>query len=409
MTLHLFEGFGIELEYMIVDRATLDVAPIADALLGDAAGEDGAGDVERGATAWSNELVMHVLEMKTNGPSPTLEGLADLFAADVAAANQLLAPRGACLMPTAMHPWMDPRRETRLWPHEYTEVYRTYDAIFDCRGHGWSNLQSMHVNLPFTGDDELWRLHSAIRVVLPLLPALAASSPFVEGQSTGILDNRLQYYRTNSRRIPSVTGRVVPEVIHGEAEYRATILEPIWADTAPLDPDGVLRGEFANARGAIARFDRGAVEIRVLDLQEHPRFDLAIAALVSGVVRALAEQDPEARAAQDALETDALHAVFLATMLEGEAAIVTDTALLAALGLGDARRLRAGEVWAALVERVAPSLPPALAEDARALVRRGTLARRLLRAVGPHVRRERLAEVYRALVDGLARGDAFEP
>jgi gamma-glutamyl:cysteine ligase YbdK (ATP-grasp superfamily) len=201
----------------------------------------------------------------------------------------------------------------------------------------------------------------------------------------------------------------VPEVIHGEAEYRATILEPIWADTAPLDPDGVLRGEFANARGAIARFDRGAVEIRVLDLQEHPRFDLAIAALISGVVRALAEQDPEARAAQDALETDALHAVFLATMLEGEAAIVTDTALLAALGLGDARRLRAGEVWAALVERVAPSLPPALAEDARALVRRGTLARRLLRAVGPHVRRERLAEVYRALVDGLARGDAFEP
>lgn len=30
--LHLFEAFGIELEYMIVDQDTLDVKPIADQL-----------------------------------------------------------------------------------------------------------------------------------------------------------------------------------------------------------------------------------------------------------------------------------------------------------------------------------------------------------------------------------------
>ena len=32
-TLALFEGVGIELEYMIVNRETLDVLPIADELL----------------------------------------------------------------------------------------------------------------------------------------------------------------------------------------------------------------------------------------------------------------------------------------------------------------------------------------------------------------------------------------
>ena len=37
--LGLFEGWGIELEYMIVDRATLDVRPIGDQLLRAAAGE----------------------------------------------------------------------------------------------------------------------------------------------------------------------------------------------------------------------------------------------------------------------------------------------------------------------------------------------------------------------------------
>ena len=31
--LHLFEGYGLELEYMIVDRETFEVRPIADWLL----------------------------------------------------------------------------------------------------------------------------------------------------------------------------------------------------------------------------------------------------------------------------------------------------------------------------------------------------------------------------------------
>ena len=36
------------------------------------------------------------------------------------------------------------------------------------------------LNLPFSSDEEFGRLHAAIRLLLPLLPALAASSPLVE-------------------------------------------------------------------------------------------------------------------------------------------------------------------------------------------------------------------------------------
>ena len=52
-----------------------------------------------------------------------------------------------------MHPWMDPRAAS-LWPHEYGEVYAAYDRIFDCRRHGWANLQSVHLNLPFADERE---------------------------------------------------------------------------------------------------------------------------------------------------------------------------------------------------------------------------------------------------------------
>ena len=45
-----------------------------------------------------------------------------------------------------------------------------------------TNIQAVHLTLPFRGASEFGRLMAACRVVLPLLPALAASSPFVEGE-----------------------------------------------------------------------------------------------------------------------------------------------------------------------------------------------------------------------------------
>ena len=45
-------------------------------------------------------------------------------------------------------------------------------------------------------------------------------------------------------------------------EYEATIFEPLRAAAKRLDPAGLLKPEFLNARGAIARFERGAIEQR---------------------------------------------------------------------------------------------------------------------------------------------------
>ena len=71
----LFEAFGVEIEAMLVDAGTLSVRPECDALMDRVGGSAGA-DVELGDIAWSNELTLHVLEQKTNGPAPTLSGLA---------------------------------------------------------------------------------------------------------------------------------------------------------------------------------------------------------------------------------------------------------------------------------------------------------------------------------------------
>ena len=220
--LGLFEGYGVELEYMIVDAETLDVRPIADRVI---AAEHGSieKEIERGAFAWSNELARHVIELKTNGPAAGLAGLAEGFEREVARTEEILAPLGARLLPTAMHPWMDPTREFEMWPHGDREIYAAFHRIFDCRGHGWANLQSAHLNLPFANDQEFGRLHAAVRAILPLLPALAAASPFVDGRYPGTLDTRLEAYRVNARRVPSVTGDVIPEPVFTRAEYEALL------------------------------------------------------------------------------------------------------------------------------------------------------------------------------------------
>jgi len=404
-----FERIGIELEYMIVDRASCAVLPIADRLLVDEAGAP-VSELEQGEIAWSNELVQHVLEFKTNGPAPDLVGWTDRFQGSVRTANQRLAAFDASLMPGGMHPTMDPHRETVLWPHEYGPVYETFDRIFECSGHGWSNLQSVHVNLPFADDAEFERLHAAIRCILPIIPALAASSPIIEGRVQPRLDSRLEVYRGNARRVPSVSGLVVPEPVRSESEYRDLILDRIYRDLEPLDPEGILRHEWVNARGAIARFDRGTIEIRVIDAQECPAADLAVAATINVAVRALFEGATSTADAQNAIATETLAAILGDTIREADAALIRDGPYLALFGWDGSVPCTAASLWRTLAElyardaadasRWGPALDHILAH--------GCLARRIIRSTGPAPADTALLGLRRELVRCLASGAVFD-
>lgn len=402
----LFQRIGIELEYMIVDRTTCAVRPIADRLLLDEGGQPAA-EVEHGAIAWSNELVQHVLEFKTNGPVADLAGLCGQFQANVRQANRQLAAFNAALMPGGMHPTMRPERETVLWPHDYGTVYNTFDRIFDCSGHGWANLQSVHVNLPFRDDAEFERLHAAIRTVLPLIPALAAASPIIEGRVQRCLDTRLDVYRHNARRVPSVSGLVVPEPVRSEAEYQAVILDRIYRDLAPHDPEGILRHEWVNARGAISRFDRGTIEIRVIDAQECPAADIAVAAAITAVVRALTDQATSTVAEQNRLPTESLAAVLDDTIRDADQAIISDRDYLGLLGWRGPVPSSAGLIWRDLAERYAGDTPGSdqWGSALENILSHGCLARRVLRTLGPPDDRDALAAVSARLILCLETGE----
>lgn len=402
----LFEAYGVELEYMIVAKDSLDVLPVCDRLIEAECGKIQS-EIERGKIAWSNELVLHVVELKTSVPEKQLTGLAAEFQSQIRQINRRLKDLGGMLMPSGMHPWMDPFREMRLWPHDYSAVYEAFNRIFDCRGHGWANLQSVHLNLAFSGDEEFGRLHAAVRLILPLLPGIAAASPVVEGRLTGRMDNRLNVYRTNSRRIPMVAGKVIPERAFTESAYHEQIFEPLFREIAPHDPEGVLQDEFLNARGAIARFGRGSIEIRVIDIQECPAADLSVLQVTAAVLKAMTEEKWSSLKDQQAVEIEPLHAVLLESIDKADQAVINDPALLRLFGFTQASSCTLSELWRHLYESTGPSMDPETRRAFENILEYGPLARRIQQRLAKDSSMLQITEVACQLCDCLSLGQQF--
>jgi glutamate--cysteine ligase len=266
----------------------------------------------------------------------------------------------------------------------------------------------VHLNLPFADDDEFARLHAAIRLALPILPALAASSPWADGRRRAELDHRLALYREHQRQIPSSMGRCIPETSVSPAQYRARVFSPMYRELATYDAllgadAGVLAQEWLDARAAVPRFSRSAIEIRVLDVQECPRADLAIAAATSTLVRKLYEAAP-----LRTFETGALVAIFEACIVAADSARIVDADYLGALGY-PASSCRAGDLWRHLVDNFARDglVAGEMLAPLRVILDHGTLARRINRAVGDD--RGRLTDVYRELCRCLHENTLFVP
>jgi glutamate---cysteine ligase / carboxylate-amine ligase len=408
-TLHLFEGYGVEMEYMIVDRETLQVKPITDQLIYDEVGAY-VSDVEFGQMAWSNELVLHVVELKTQVPVSSLIGLENHFQQHVQRINKLLEKHNAMLLPTGAHPLMDPFKETKLWPHEHNAVYEAYNRIFDCRGHGWANLQSTHLNLPFGNDEEFGKLHAAIRVVLPLIPAIAASSPMLDGKLSGLLDTRLEVYRHNQDKIPAIAGKVVPEAVFTKEAYESQLLNSMYEAVAPYDPEGVLQEEFLNSRGAIARFDRDAIEIRLIDIQESPVADLAVLQAVVAAVQALVGERWVSIEKLKQWDENRLSELLLQVIKSGQETVITDRAFIDCFGFDCEDNCTVGELWKHIAaETLNLEEQPHVAYALNVILSRGCLSKRIVDALGKNPAEQDVRRVYLGLAHCLQWGGVFIP
>lgn len=406
MSYRLFEVYGIELEYMLVKNSNLKITPIVDRLMILKNGSI-TSEISNGPIEWSNELVAHVVELKTNGPTKDLENLDELFHSNIKEINRLLSPENASMMPTASHPLMDPEKEMKLWEHHYSDIYALYNKIFDCIGHGWSNVQSMHLNLPFYGDEEFERLHAAIRILLPIIPALSSSSPIFEGKKTGFLDSRMEVYKTNQKEIPEMTGKVIPEQVFNKQDYIEAIFNPINKAIKPFDTNKILDKHFLNSRGAIARFDRNAIEIRVIDVQECPKADIAIAVLIIEALKVLVSEELVSLEDQKKWHEDQLFDIFNEVIRNAETTEIYNKEYLNLFDINEITSVK--DIWSKIYLRVKDNISIKHRESIEFILSKGSLSNRILKGIGDDFSEVNINDVYRKLSSCLETNNFYNP
>ncbi len=276
---------GPEHEFSLVNQE-LKVLPVADKIIKAYCGKI-VNFIELPSFTFGKEMQLHVMEVKANSPFKSPVQFEETMQNAVSTLNQIVNKQGALLLGTGMHPLLK-LEDTAIWPHYHRKIYQEYAKIFNLNQHGWLNIQSFHLNLPYQKEADGIQMHNLLANLCAYLPAIAASSPIYEGKAGPDVDNRLQFYKINQREIPSVAGEVIPEYADSFSQYKHGVIGRYSEDLAKAGADKTLLSrEWVNSRGIIFRFDRAALEIRVMDEQECIKSDVALSCFIRATLRGL--------------------------------------------------------------------------------------------------------------------------
>ncbi len=291
-TYKTLEVLGPEHEFSLVN-SELKALPISDKVIKDFCGKI-MNFVELPDFTFGKEMQLHVMELKANAPFKSPELFEETMQKGVRTLSDFLWQKHrAHLLGTGMHPLLK-LEETGIWPHRHRKIYREMGKIFNLKQHGWLNIQSFHLNLPYQKEANGVLLHNLLANICPYLPAIAASSPTYEGNMGANVDNRLAFYKVNQKEVPSITGDVIPEYISSFHEYQKKVIERYSADLSRAGASEViLNKEWVNSRGVIFRFDRAALEVRVMDEQECVKSDVALSCFIRAALRGLLSRQAE--------------------------------------------------------------------------------------------------------------------
>jgi carboxylate-amine ligase len=246
---------GIEEEFALLDATTLDMVPRFEDLRDVAHATDPVL-----AESLAGELISSEIEIRSGRG----DDLADAVERQREMRRRLFAlaeARGVALGATGTHPWADYRRQRNIDTEHYRRVV---DGLrYVARR---NNTFSLHVHVGIRGIDRAVRVCDRLRPVLPLLLAVSASSPFLEGEDTGLHSARTQ---TFTRSFPRCG---IPDPYGSWAGYRRYI-------------DFLVRTrsivEYTQVWWSVRpHFAFGTVEVRVCDVQSTAAESEALAGLV---------------------------------------------------------------------------------------------------------------------------------
>jgi glutamate---cysteine ligase / carboxylate-amine ligase len=265
---------GLEEEFSLLHPSTLEMTPRFEELHDAARERDGL--LFEHITG---ELISAEIEIVSGAGSDLLDALAHqrecrrrLFA--LADAHEV------ALGATGTHPWADYREQTIIDTEHYRRVQEGLKYV------AWrNNTFSMHVHVGVRDADRAVRVCDRLRPVLPLLLAISANSPYLDGRDSGLHSARTQSF---TRSFPRCG---VPDAFGGWGAYREYI-------EALLRTRSIV--EFTQVWWSVRpHFAFGTVELRICDAQATAPESEALAALMVACVAQAARDVDEGRPCAD--------------------------------------------------------------------------------------------------------------
>jgi carboxylate-amine ligase len=250
---------GLEEEFAILDPVTLDLVPRFEELR-DCAIER---DPLLGASI-TGELISSEIEIVSGRG----ENLADALARQRERRLRLFAlagREGAGLGATGTHPWADYRHQPIIDTEHYKRVEQGLKYV------AWrNNTFSLHVHVGVNDIDRAVRVCDRLRPVLPLLLALSANSPYLDGRDSGLHSARTQSFTRNFPRCG------IPDAFGSWRSYREYI-------EFLLRTNSIV--EFTQVWWSVRpHFEFGTVEVRICDAQSTVAESESLAGLIVACV-----------------------------------------------------------------------------------------------------------------------------
>jgi glutamate---cysteine ligase / carboxylate-amine ligase len=250
---------GLEEEFALLDPATLDLAQRFEAL------RDAATERDRVlAGSLAGELISSEIEIRSGRG----EDLAGAFAAQRDHRRRLFAlaaEHGVELGATGTHPWADYREQRIIDTEHYRRVEEGLKYV------AWrNNTFSLHVHVGVRGLDRAVQVCDRLRPVLPLLLAISANSPFVDGRDSGLHTARTQTFTKSFPRcgVPDAFGSW-----RGFRDYLEFLIKT----------DSIV--EYTQVWWSVRpHLAFGTVEVRICDAQSTAQESEALAGLIVGAV-----------------------------------------------------------------------------------------------------------------------------
>jgi glutamate---cysteine ligase / carboxylate-amine ligase len=245
---------GIEEEFSILDPETLELAPRFEQLRDAAQGDEVLRESITGELISSEiEIISGIGGDLHDAQARQRDRRRRLFA--------LAAASDAMLGATGTHPWADYRTQPIIDTEHYRRVERGLKYV------AWrNNTFSLHVHVGVRDVDRAVRVCDRLRPVLPLLLAISANSPYLDGRDSGLHSARTQSF---TRSFPRCG---IPDPFGGWRAYREYIEFLLCTHSIV---------EFTQVWWSVRpHFSFGTVEVRICDAQSTAQESDALAALM---------------------------------------------------------------------------------------------------------------------------------